>query len=164
MAREVDFHFEFERILGCREETTTKHTEITVIFSITFTISPRLLYFISLHAFFGITLGLQPVGVQCPITSSLCEFPGYWDWLRYPGLPPVLVSIAFSLCLPYLGVFPFTLHLPLDFISVSSLLPTYLQSAPIEITSLTHFLSEFPDLGLALVHDVVVQEAEQRCA
>src|SRR6218665_3995051 len=114
--------------------------------------------------FFGITLGLQPVGVQCPITSSLCEFPGYWDWLRYPGLPPVLVSIAFSLCLPYLGVFPFTLHLPLDFISVSSLLPTYLQSAPIEITSLTHFLSEFPDLGLALVHDVVVQEAEQRCA
>src|SRR6218665_3934060 len=26
---------------------------------------------------------------------SLGEFPGYWDWLRDPGLPPVLVSIAF---------------------------------------------------------------------
>src|SRR6218665_665684 len=43
-----------------------------------------------------IALGPQPVGVQCPITSSLGEFPGYGDWLRYPGLPPVLVSIAFS--------------------------------------------------------------------
>ena len=31
-----------------------------------------------------------------------------------------------SLRLPYLGVFPFTLHLPLDFIRVSSLRPTYL--------------------------------------
>src|SRR6218665_3092681 len=28
--------------------------------------------------------------------------------------------------LPYLGVFPFPLHLPLDFIRVSSLRPTYL--------------------------------------
>src|SRR6218665_240111 len=30
--------------------------------------------------------------------------------------------------------------------------------------SLTHFLGEFPGLGLALVPDVVVPEAEQRCA
>src|SRR6218665_3172592 len=30
--------------------------------------------------------------------------------------------------------------------------------------SLTHFLGEFPVLGLALVPDVVVSEAEQRCA
>src|SRR6218665_1866043 len=38
----------------------------------------------------------------------------------------------FSLCLPYLGVFPFTLlHLPLNFIHVSSLQLTYLQSTPI---------------------------------
>src|SRR6218665_112572 len=29
--------------------------------------------------------------------------------------------------------------------------------------SLTHFLGEFPGLGLALVPDVVVPEAEQRC-
>src|SRR6218665_290745 len=49
-----------------------------------------------------ISLGPQPVGVQCPLTSSLGEFHGYWDWLGCPGLPPVLVSIAFS---PYLSFF-----------------------------------------------------------
>src|SRR6218665_2217392 len=31
----------------------------------------------------------MPVGVQCRISSSLGEFPSYWDWLS-----PVLVSIA----------------------------------------------------------------------
>src|SRR6218665_433665 len=68
------------------------------------------------------SLGPQPVGVQCPFTSSQGEFPGYTDWLWYPGLSPVLVSTS-SLLLPYLGVFPFItlLHLPLDFIGVSSL-------------------------------------------
>jgi len=29
------------------------------------------------------------------LTSSLGEFPSYWDWLWYPELSPVLVSIAF---------------------------------------------------------------------
>jgi len=44
--------------------------------------------------------------------SSLGEFPGYWDWLRFPGLPPESVSIAFPFCVPYLGVFHslFTCH------------------------------------------------------
>src|SRR6218665_1959469 len=74
-----------------------------------------------------ISLGPEPVGVQCPITSSLSEFPGYWDWLRYPGLSPVLVSIAFSFALHISVFFSFALlHLPLDFIRVSSLKPTYL--------------------------------------
>src|SRR6218665_2167057 len=36
----------------------------------------------------------MPVGVQCPISSSLGEFPSYWNWLWCPGLSPVLVSIA----------------------------------------------------------------------
>ena len=36
----------------------------------------------------------MPVGVQCPISSSLGEFPSYWDWLWCPGLSPVLMSIA----------------------------------------------------------------------
>src|SRR6218665_1110456 len=36
----------------------------------------------------------MPVGVQCPISSSLDEFPSYWDWLWCPGLSSVLVSIA----------------------------------------------------------------------
>ena len=35
----------------------------------------------------------------------------------------MLVSIAFPLCLPYLGVFPFTLHMPVDFTRVYSLRP-----------------------------------------
>jgi len=30
-----------------------------------------------------------------PHFLTVDEFPGYWDWLRYPGQPPVLVSIAF---------------------------------------------------------------------
>ena len=59
----------------------------------------------------------------------------------------------------YLGVFPFTLlHLPLNFIHVSSLRLMYLQ--PLVDLSLTHFLGEFPGLGLALVPDVVDPEAE----
>ena len=27
-----------------------------------------------------------PVGVQCPLISSLYEFAGYWDWLWYSGV------------------------------------------------------------------------------
>ena len=104
-----------------------------------------------------------PVGVQCPLTSSLSEFPGYWDWLWFPGLSPVLVSIAFPLRLPYLGVFQFILlHLPLDFNRISCLRPTYLH--PSVDPSLTHYLGNFLGSGLALVPDDVVPEAEQRCA
>src|SRR6218665_1150681 len=66
----------------------------------------------------------MPVGVQCPISSSLGEFPSYWDWLWCPGLSPVLVSIA--LPFPYL-VFSIRSYLPLDFNRVSSLRPTYHQ-------------------------------------
>src|SRR6218665_515833 len=75
-----------------------------------------------------ITMDPQPVEVQRPITSSLCEFSGYWDLLRYPGLPPVLVSIAFSPASSISRYFPFTLPLPLDFISVSSLRLTYVSA------------------------------------
>src|SRR6218665_58031 len=60
-----------------------------------------------------------------------------------------------SLCLPYLGVIPSTrLHLPLDFIRVSSLRPTYL--LPFGQPFTYSLLGEFPGLGLALVPDVVV--------
>ena len=47
------------------------------------------------------------------------------------------------------------LHLPLDFIHVSK--PIYLHP----FSRLTHFLGEFPGLGLALVPDVVVPEAKK---
>src|SRR6218665_676546 len=50
----------------------------------------------------------MPVGVQCPISSSLGEFPSYWDWLWCPGLSPVLVSIALPFTF-HTWCFPFTL-------------------------------------------------------
>jgi len=83
-------------------------------------------------------------------------------WLWHSGLPSVLVSVhRLSLRLPYLGVYPFTLHLPLDFIRVFPLRPMYLHpfGRPLN-PSLTHFLGEFPDLVLPLEPDVVVPEAE----
>src|SRR6218665_1578242 len=76
-----------------------------------------------------------------------------------------LVSWAFarigvhrpSLHFPYL-VFSICSYLPSDFNRVSSLRPTYRH--PFGRPSLTHFLGEFPGLGLALVPDVVVPEAD----
>src|SRR6218665_2290508 len=108
-------------------------------------------------------MGSTPVGVQCPLTSSLGEFPDYWDWLWYPGLSPVLVSIAF----------PFAFHIwmlfhPL-FFTCHWILFVFLLYGQRICThsvdpSLTHFLGDFPGLELALVPDVVVSEAEQWCA
>src|SRR6218665_1245210 len=80
-----------------------------------------------------------------------------------------LVSWAFahigvhrpSLRFPYL-VFSIRFYLPLDFNHVSSL-RRRIATHSVD-PSLTRFLGEFPGLGLALVPDVVVPEAEQRCA
>jgi len=89
------------------------------------------------------SMGSAPVSVQCPFTSSLGEFPGYWNWLWYPWISPVLVSIA---VLPYLGVFPFTLlHLPLNFIRVSYLRLMFLH--PSVDLPLTHFVKWVSRLG-----------------
>src|SRR6218665_252380 len=114
---------------------------------------------------YGKSLGPEPVSVQCPLTSSPGEFPGYGEWLWYPGLPPVMVFIAF----------PFAFHIS-RFFSIHSSSPaigfhscfffTTKVSAPIHSAdpSLTPLLGEFPDLGLALVPNVVVPKAEQGCA
>src|SRR6218665_1126560 len=101
----------------------------------------------------------MPVGVQCPISSSLGEFPSYWDWLWCPGLSPVgLIGVHRpSLRFPHL-VFSIRSYLPLDLNRVSSLRPTY-PTHSVD-PALTHFLAEFPGLGLALVPDVVVTEAD----
>src|SRR6218665_1030017 len=114
----------------------------------------------SIHCF----RGSATVGVQCPLASSLGEFTGYWDWLRYPGLPSVLVSIAFPFAF-HISVFFLLplLHLPLDFIRASSLGLRLMYLHPSVDPSLTHFFGEFPGLGLDLVPDVVVQEVEQEC-
>src|SRR6218665_2011348 len=106
-------------------------------------------------------MGSTPVGVQCPITCSLGEFPSYWDWLWYPGLLPVLVSIALSFAF-HTWCFPFSLVC--HWISILFLLYGRQITTHSVDPSLTHFLGEFPGLGLALVPDVVVPEAEQRCA
>ena len=48
----------------------------------------------------------MPVGVQCPLSFSLGEFPSYWDWLRCPGLSPVLCPSPFpSPSIHVFGVF-----------------------------------------------------------
>src|SRR6218665_1108275 len=103
----------------------------------------------------------MPVGVQCPISSSLGEFPS-WDWLWCPGLSPVLVSIALPFAFHILGVFHslFICH----WISIVFLLYGRRIATHSVDPSLTHFLGEFPGLGLVLVPDLVVLEAEQRCA
>ena len=64
---------------------------------------------------------MRNIGGQCcPLTSSLGESPGDRDWLWYPGLSSVLVSIAFSPFAFHTWCFPFTLlHLALDFIRAS---------------------------------------------
>jgi len=108
-------------------------------------------------------MGSTPVGVQCPLTSSLGEFLGYRDWLLYPGLSPVLVFIAFLFAFHISVLF----H-PLFFICnwISFLFLLYGRRICIHSVdpSLTHFLREFPGLGLALIPDAVVPEAEHWCA
>src|SRR6218665_364134 len=80
-----------------------------------------------------------PVGVQCPLTASVGEFPGYWDWLRYPGLSPVLVSIAIPFAFHMLVYFPFTLlQLPLDFLCLFF---------TVAVSALRHQPSPLPGLG-----------------
>src|SRR6218665_376824 len=98
----------------------------------------------------------MPVGVQCPIACSLGEFPSYWDWLWCPGLLPGSPSPFPSSSI--LGVF----HSLLSAIGFQSCFFLYGRriATPSVDASLTHFLGEFPGLGLALVPDVVVSEAD----
>src|SRR6218665_866900 len=81
------------------------------------------------------------------IGSGVLGFRPYW--CPSPFHSPSILGVFHSL-------------VPLDFNRVSSLRPTY--SHTFGDPSLTHFLGEFPGLGLALVPDVVVPEVEQRCA
>src|SRR6218665_1642620 len=86
----------------------------------------------------------MPVGVQCPISSSLGEFPSYWDWLWRPGLSPVLVSIALPFAF-HTWYFPFALIC--HWISFVFLLYGRRIATHSVDPSLTHFLGEFPGLG-----------------
>src|SRR6218665_3663818 len=105
----------------------------------------------------SLSLGSMAVGVQCPISSSLGDFPSYGDWLWCPGLSPVLVSIT----LPFAfntWCFPFALIY--HWISIVFLLYGRRIATHSVDPSLIHILGEFPGLGLALVLDVVVPEAD----
>ena len=95
----------------------------------------------------------MPVGVQCSTSSSLGEFPSYWDWL-------ILVSIALPFAF-HTWCFPFALS-AIGF-QVFLLYGRRIATHSVD-PSLTHFLGKFPGLELALVPDVVVPQAEQRCA
>ena len=95
--------------------------------------------------------------VQCPLSSSLGEFLGYWDWLGYPELPPVLVFIAFS---------PFAFHISVFFHSLFTChwisFVFLLYDRRICAHSINPSLAdgEFPGLELARVPDIVIPEAE----
>src|SRR6218665_3457086 len=79
------------------------------------------------------------------IGFGVLGFRPYWCSSPFPS--PSILDVFHSL------------FLSSDFNRVSSLRPTYRHP----FGRLTHFLGEFPGLGLALVLDVVVPEAEQRC-
>src|SRR6218665_1743321 len=101
----------------------------------------------------------MPLGVQCPISSSLGEFPAIGIGSGVLGFRRIGVHRP-SLRTPYLM---FSVRSFCHWISIVFLI--YGQRIAIHSVdpSLTHFLGEFPGLGLALVPDVVVPEAEQRC-
>src|SRR6218665_2905791 len=104
------------------------------------------------------------VGVQCPISSSLSEFPAIGIGSGVLGFRPYWCPML-SIALPFTfhtWCFPFALIC--HWISIVFLLyGRHIATHSVD-PSLTHFLGEFPGLGLALVPDVVVPEAEQRCA
>ena len=101
-----------------------------------------------------------PVGVQCPLTSSLGEFLGYWA--DSSDIPPVLVSIAFPFTF-HISVFFHSLFFTSHWISFVFLYEKRVCTLSVD-PSLSHLLGEFPGLGMALVPDVVVPEAELWCA
>src|SRR6218665_325126 len=111
-----------------------------------------------MHGLIGFSARLCPMS---PYFLPRCV-PKLFCWLWDPGIPPVLVPIAFSFALHISVLFHslFTCHW------ISFVFFLYgRRICPHSVDpSLTHFLGDFPDLGLALEPYVVVPEAEQRCA
>src|SRR6218665_2358925 len=107
-------------------------------------------------------MGSTPIGVQCPLTSSLGEFLGYWLTLVSCSTARIGVH-RLSIRLSYLSVFHslfFTCHwISFVFLLYGKRICTHSVDS-----SLAHSFGEFPGLGLAMVPDVVVPEAEQGCA
>src|SRR6218665_1219938 len=107
-------------------------------------------------------MGSAPVGVQCPLSTSLREFLGYWSGSGILGFRPCWCLSPFPL--PSISQC-YSIHSSSPAIGFHScFFFTADVSAPIHYFILTHLLGEFPGLGLALVPDVVVPEAKQGCA
>ena len=96
---------------------------------------------------------------QCPLVSNVSSLPHPhyrwvsrldWDWLWYPGLSSVLVSIAFPYAF-HISVFFHSLFFTCHWISFVFLLYGWRICTHSVDPSLTHFLGEFPGMGLALV-------------
>ena len=66
------------------------------------------------------------------------EFPGYWNWLWYPGLPPVLKSIAF----------PFAFHISLFFHSI------FFPQVHVRLMKMIHSLDRMSPMSLSRVENV----------
>src|SRR6218665_529416 len=110
-------------------------------------------------------MGSRPYVSNVPSLPHYVSFQTIRTGSGILGFRPCWCPSAFlsHIHVPYLGVLPFTLpHLQLNFIRVASLRLMYLH--PSVDPSLAYFLGEFPGMGLALLPDVVVSEAEQRCA
>src|SRR6218665_2376510 len=92
---------------------------------------------------------------------TIGEFPSYRDWLWCPGFRPHWCPSPLYLRVPYLM---FSIRSFCHWISIVFLLYGRRIATHSVVPSLTHFVGKFPGLGLAVVPDVVVPEAEQRCA
>src|SRR6218665_323317 len=103
----------------------------------------------------------MPVGVQCPISSSLSEFPAIGIGSGVLGFRPCGCLSPFP-SPSILGVF----HSLLSAIGFQShfFFTADVSIHPFGRPFMTPFLGEFPGLGLALVPDVVVPAVEQGSA
>src|SRR6218665_554302 len=94
------------------ETCNSDHLSFYYLSSTYYTVSEIVCIELSIHCF----MGPAGVGIQCPLTSSLGEFPGYWDWLgtlafRPCWCPSPFSSPSISRCF---SIHSFT-HLQLDF-------------------------------------------------
>ena len=113
-------------------------------------------------------MGSALVGVQCSLTSSLHvhvgEFLDNWAGSGILGYTARVGVHRLSLRLPYVGAFSHSLFFTSHWISIVFLLQGRCICTHSVDPSLTHFLGEFPGLGLAMEPDVVVPETEPGCA
>src|SRR6218665_979752 len=81
---------------------------------------------------------LGPTAIWYPMSPHFfTSFQAIGTGSGIQGYRPCWCPSTFPPRLPYLGVFPFTLHLSLDFIRVSYLRPTYLHPSDRSFSAFT---------------------------